>query len=64
VWTVVYIAPNKSIALKLQDSLASEGIFADLRAANLDSDKGFVEILVAESEAEEAQEIITKVLVS
>ncbi len=62
-WTVVYIAPNKSIALKLQDSLADEGILVNLRSANLDSDKGFVEILVTESEAEEAQEIITKVLV-
>lgn len=59
-WTVVYIAPSKSTADKYKDVLQTEGVLVQLRpigSAN-QGDNGAVEILVPESEAEEAHEII------
>ncbi|MBO8168968.1 MAG: DUF2007 domain-containing protein [Thermoanaerobacteraceae bacterium] len=61
-WTVVYIAPNASLAEKLREKLAQEGLLVTLRAAGSASisESGSVEILVPESEAEEASEIINE----
>lgn len=58
-WTVVYIAMNRTQAEMLKNLLRSEGILADTRpvgVANLGD--GLYEVLVLESEAEEAQQIL------
>lgn len=60
-WTVIYIAPNKAIAEKYKKNLSDEGMLVQLRpigSAHL-GEHASVEILVPESEAEEAHEIIT-----
>ncbi len=59
-WTVVYIAPNKSVAETLQDILGNEGLLVMLRAIGLPhiGDSSAVEILVPESEVDEALEIL------
>ncbi|WP_066637046.1 glutamate decarboxylase [Desulfolucanica intricata] len=59
-WTVVYIAPNQKVAEKLQQKLTSEGFLVKLRPIGL-AQPGTVcsvEILVPESEVNEALEII------
>ncbi|MBZ4686753.1 MAG: hypothetical protein PWQ96_1020 [Clostridia bacterium] len=61
-WTVVYIAPTKKLAEKMERTLADEGVLVNLRPTNPDSERSSVEILVLESEAEEAHEIINQVL--
>ncbi len=62
-WTVVYIAPNKKQAEKLQQALSQEGLLVKLRNIGLPNgnDNGSVEILVPESEVDEALEIINTV---
>ncbi len=63
-WTVIYIAPNKVIAEKYKKALADEGMLVQLRpigSAHL-GEHASVEILVPESEAEEAHEIITSLM--
>ncbi|HHP50993.1 MAG TPA: glutamate decarboxylase [Moorella mulderi] len=59
-WTVVYITSTQEQALRLKELLAREGILVNLRPLGPDSSKvslGY-EILVLESEAEEAYEIL------
>lgn len=59
-WTVIYIATNRIQAEKMKDLLCAEGILANTRAtagATINGD-GAYEILVLESEANEANEII------
>jgi len=61
-WTAIYIAINRIQAEKMKDLLCTEGILANTRAtgvASLNGD-GAYEILVLESEANEANEIICK----
>ncbi|SDI28472.1 glutamate decarboxylase [Desulfosporosinus hippei] len=60
-WTVIYIAPNKLIAEKYKKILTDEGMLVQLRAIGSThlGEHASVEILVPESEAEEAHEIIT-----
>lgn len=62
-WTVVYIAPNHKQAEKLQKALSQEGLLVKLRNIGLPSanDHGSVEILVPESELDEALEIINTI---
>ncbi|WP_003543298.1 DUF2007 domain-containing protein [Desulfotomaculum nigrificans] len=62
-WTVVYIAPNKKEAERLQQALTREGLLVKLRNIGLPNanDNGSVEILVPESEVDEALEIINTV---
>jgi len=59
-WTVVYIAPNKSVADSLQKVLSNEGLLVMLRTIGLPhvGDSSAVEILVPESEVDEAMEIL------
>ena len=58
-WTVVYIAVNRAHAEKLKEMLCSEGILADIRAAGIaNAGDGIYEVLVLESEADEAHEIL------
>lgn len=58
--TVVYIAPNRPVAEMLRETLQAEGIIAVLRPVGVPhlGEAANVEILVPESEAEEATEII------
>jgi len=60
VWTVVYIAPNKAEAERIEKILQGEGLLVKLRAIGLlqASNACSVEILVPESEVDEAMEII------
>ncbi|MDR3289654.1 MAG: glutamate decarboxylase [Peptococcaceae bacterium] len=60
-WTVIYIAQNNNVAKRYQDLLVQEGVLVQLRlvgSAHATANTS-VEILVPESEAEEAHEIIT-----
>lgn len=58
-WTVVYIASNKHHAERLKNILTEEGILSQIRAVGLyNAGEGLHEILVPESEAEEAHGII------
>ena len=64
-WAVVYIAQNKAKAEKIRDMLTAEGLLVNLRGidgADPDNISRSVEILVPESEAEEAHEIINDIL--
>jgi len=59
-WTVIYIAINRIQAEKMKDLLCTEGILANTRptgGAIINGD-GAYEILVLESEASDANEII------
>ena len=63
-WTVIYIAAYRKLALHLEQILTREGIMVNLRpigSAQVGDLAGF-EILVPESEAEEANEIISTAL--
>ena len=59
-WTVVYIAPNQKVAERLQQRLTTEGLLVKLRPiGQVQPDTVYsVEILVPESEVDEALEII------
>lgn len=61
-WTVVYIAPHKKEAERIKDMLSSEGFLVKLKSVGLSqsSECGPVEVLVPESEVEEAMEIINR----
>ncbi|AEG59624.1 hypothetical protein [Desulforamulus ruminis] len=62
-WTVVYIAPNRREAERLQQALLQEGLLVKLRNIGLPNanENGSVEILVPESEVDEALEVINTV---
>lgn len=59
-WTVVYIAPNRINAEMIKEILSAEGLLVMLRSAGIPQfgDGGAVEVLVPESEAESAHEIL------
>ncbi|HHV08153.1 MAG TPA: DUF2007 domain-containing protein [Firmicutes bacterium] len=59
-WTVIYVARNRTEAEMLKGILDQEGILVMLRAAGVPhlGSSGSVEILVSSSEAEEANEIL------
>jgi hypothetical protein len=63
-WTVVYIAPNRATADMLKNYLMTEGLLVMLRSIGVPhlGDSGSVEILVPESEVEEAHEILSYAL--
>ncbi|NLM69448.1 MAG: DUF2007 domain-containing protein [Firmicutes bacterium] len=59
-WTVVYVAPNRAVADMMKELLEQEGFVVMLRpigAPHMGA-SGSVEILVPDSEVEEALEII------
>lgn len=62
-WTVVYIAPNKKEAEKLEKRLTAEGFLVKLRPIGPQqaSNACSIEILVPESEVDEALEIINSI---
>ncbi len=61
-WTVVYVAPNRSIAERLRSMLLAEGFLARLRAVGTTESDSNVEIMVPESEVGEASELLGKAL--
>ncbi len=63
-WTVVYIAPNRSSAESLKEVLVKEGLLVHLRHVGLpqSGDANSVEVLVPESEVEEAHELLAAAL--
>jgi hypothetical protein len=63
-WTVVYIAPSMEEAEEIKRLLSSEGLLVKIK--NIDSSSGMppnssIEVLVPESEADEAMEIIDSI---
>ncbi|HHW40878.1 MAG TPA: DUF2007 domain-containing protein [Syntrophomonadaceae bacterium] len=60
-WTVVYIASNRTTAETLKKILNKEGLLVMLRPTGIPhfGDESTVEVLVPESEAEEAHEILS-----
>lgn len=60
-WTVVYIAPNRPIAEMLKGLLEQAGLLPMLRSVGAPhlGDSASVEVLVPESEVDEANEIIS-----
>jgi hypothetical protein len=64
VWTVVYVAANKSIAEMLKEILDEEGLSVMLRPSGIPHSgaSGTYDILVPESEAEEAALVITGII--
>jgi len=60
VLTVVYVVPDLPAAEKLKNVLEDEGIMATVRPVGAGKRRSYYEILVAELEAEEAQEIICR----
>lgn len=62
-WKVVYIAPNVRIAEQMREQLAAEGLLVAQRALQGDDNpNSSVEIMVPQSEAEEAHELISCML--
>ena len=59
-WTVVYMAQSKEIANSMQDLLSNEGILVKLRPINKirETNDDYYEVLVPESEVEEAHSVI------
>ena len=59
-WTVVYIAPNRKEAETIQNNLTAEGLLVKLRAIGAlpSGSNSSVEVLVPESEVDEAMEVI------
>jgi len=65
-WKVVYIAPNRSVAETLRELLDGEGILATLRplggfskTSSASNERGSFELLVPESELEEATDVLS-----
>lgn len=65
-WTTIYIAPNLSTANRIKEKLVAEGLLVNLKPVNPErtDNRGLIEILVPESEAEEAHEIIDQINVN
>ncbi|MCG8501550.1 MAG: hypothetical protein MJB12_14250 [Firmicutes bacterium] len=59
-WTVVYMAQSKEIVTKLQQILETEGLLVKIRpiSKNPENNDNYYEVLVPESEVEEAHSII------
>jgi hypothetical protein len=65
-WTVLYVAPNQTMAHRIKDFMEAEGILIrlrpiGLRRAEVGTYTNF-EVLVTEAEIEEAQEVLNQAL--
>jgi len=60
-WTVVYIAPNRPVAEMMKQLLEKEGLLVLLRPVGVPhmGNSANVEVMVPESEAEEAHEVLS-----
>ena len=62
-WVVVYVAPNRKVAMYLKELLEIEGILVKLKEARFsDEEARNVEVMVSEIEIEEANEVINNAL--
>jgi hypothetical protein len=59
-WVVISIARDKPAAQKAKDVLDAEGILVDLRPITKKKELGTYEILVLESEALEARDVLSE----
>ena len=59
-WTVVYLAKNKKIADKISTLMSQEGVLVKLQpvSKNTGNEDSYYEVLVLESEVEEAHNIL------
>jgi hypothetical protein len=59
-WTVVYLAKNKKLADKVGELMSREGVLVKLQpvSKNTGDEDSYFEILVLESEVEEAHNIL------
>lgn len=57
-WTVVYMAQDRKFVQQLQTMLEDSGLIVKVRPVSKDADDGCFEVLVPESEIEQAHEII------
>ncbi len=65
VWRVVYIAANRMLAETIRDMLSREGFLVTVRPAGVDSgDLLPFEVLVPQSEAQEAHQVICDLLLA
>ncbi|MBP2653670.1 MAG: hypothetical protein H6Q73_1239 [Firmicutes bacterium] len=63
-WTVVYIATNRTQAEAMKKLLSDEGILANIRPAGVSMQgDGMCELMVLESEADEAHAILYQLVV-
>ncbi len=65
-WRVVYIAPSRGIADKVRKLLTGEGFLITVRPAGITEglNNGVYEVLVPESEIEEAHETLSQLMTS
>jgi len=57
-WEVVYITSNSEIANKVKEELEKEGIYAKIKSTTKNGVEGYFEIIVPETEVNEAHNII------
>ena len=57
-WEVVYITSNSEIANKIKEELEKEGILAKVKAISQEGQEGDFEIIVPETDVNEAHNII------
>lgn len=63
-WTVVYIAANRTQAETMKNKLGEEGILANIRPAGVSMQgDGLYEVMVLESEADEANTMLCQIAV-
>ncbi|MCK9216642.1 MAG: glutamate decarboxylase [Firmicutes bacterium] len=62
-WTVIYIAHNRKKAEAIKEHLTDEGMLVKIQSVGkkIEKEYGCFEILVPESEAEEAQNILYEI---
>jgi len=58
-WTVIYISPSIKLAEKIQEQLTAEGFLVKVKQAAVSKQH---EILVPESELDEALEVLNSIL--
>lgn len=63
-WTVIYIAPNRSAGERMQEMLTREGLLVKLRAVRMrrGEEPGPFEVMVPHTEAAEAHEVLVEAL--
>ncbi len=59
-WTVVYLAKGKKLADKVSGLISEEGVLVKVQPVNrnADEEESYFEVLVPESEVEEAHNIL------
>ena len=63
-WTVLYVAPNQTMANRIKEFMETEGILVRLHPIGLRTVGSYTnfEVLVTEAEIDEAQEVLNQAL--